>query len=324
MKVGIDVFSIRDLKLDDFKKLDWIKENGFAGAQFGCMGVDVKLMKEVRSHADSLELYSHTSVSSPNHHYGESTFAERKKQIVAEVEAAAEVGWHELHSTLGSDSNRYHHPSTSWTKQLTDSVLMLRELAPVLRTNQARINLEPHGDTSTFELVRIVEKVGPDVCGVCLDTANVLVYAEHPVEAAKRVAPYTHLTHTKDAFPYLGEKGLMRQTTAPGQGAIDWEAVLPILGEYSPDLPLSIEDHKWLFCAEIFEPSWHEEQADLSRRELAMTVQLAWREQQKIISGERTDPEEYEKIPYVDELEKRLYFGRDYLNGLLEKLNLKS
>jgi len=317
MKVGLDTFSIRDLKLDLFQQLDWLKKHGFAGAQFGGLGTDRTKLKEIRRQADTLGLYSHTSVSSPNPHLGKLTRPELVSKISLEIPAAAEAGWHEFHSTLGADGNRYRHETVPWRKQLQDSVRVLQELAPILRDNHSRINLEPHFDTTTFELVRIAEQVGPDLCGVCLDTANVMLFGEHPVEAARRVAPYTHLTHTKDAILFFGEKGLMRQTRPPGRGGIDWRLVLPILHEYEPDLPLSIEDHKWLFGAEIFESWWHQEQPDLSRAELAMTVHLAWQGQQKIATGELPDPAEYEKIPYADELEDRLYFGRDYLNKLL-------
>ena len=54
--------------------------------------------------------------------------------------------------------------------------------------------------------------------------------------------------------------------------AVDVLLPLPILGEYSPDLPLSVEDHKCLFGAEIFESWWHDEQPDLTREELSMTI----------------------------------------------------
>ena len=320
MKVGIDTFSISALGLDPLGQLEWIKKHEFAGAQFGCLGTDVVKLKEIKACADSQSLYTHTSVISPNPHIGNQSITELIKNLTVQIETAAEASWHELHSTLGADENRYRHLDVSWQKQLSDSIHVLQQIAPVLRTHQSRINLEPHFDTTTFELVRIAETVGPDICGVCLDTANVILFGEHPVEAAKRVAPYTHLTHLKDAFPYFGEKGLMRQTCPPGSGAIDWKQVLSVLHEYSPDLPLSIEDHKWLFGAEIFESWWHEQQADLSREELAMTVQLAWQEQQKINSGKRMNPDEYELIPYAEELETRLFQGRDYLNTILKAL----
>ncbi len=324
MKVGIDTFSISSLNLDAFGQLDWIAGHGFDGAQFGCLGTDPVLLRDIRSRADGLGLYSHVSIGSPNPALGAKSARDLEAEMVKQIEAYATDGWHELHSALGADSNRYRHETISWPDQLKASTEALLRLAPVLRHHASRINLETHFDTTTFELARLCETVGPDVCGVCLDTANVMLFGEHPVRAARRVAPFVHLTHTKDAFLFFCTTGLRRQTVPPGSGAIDWEALLSALGEVSPDLPLSIEDHKWLFGAEIFESWWHEQQPDLTREELAMTVQLAWQGHQQILSGERPDPDEYEKIPYAEEMESRLTRGRDYLRGVLKKLDNKN
>ncbi|MBT3379192.1 MAG: sugar phosphate isomerase/epimerase [Lentisphaerae bacterium] len=320
MRIGIDTFSIRDLKLGPFEQLAWIHAHGFEGAQFGGLGTDVGRLKEIRAQADELELYSHTSVSSPNWRMGTGTYQDCLTALREQITSAAEAGWHELHTSLGSDRNRYRHETCTWSAQLEGAVRVLRELAPVLRDVGSRIDLEPHFDTTTFELVRIAETVGSDICGICLDTANVMLFGEHPIDAIRRAAPYTHLTHLKDAFLFFGEQGLRRQTMPPGGGAIDWETGLSILAEFEPDLPLSIEDHKWLFGAEIFEPWWHAEQQDLSREELARTVSLAAQGQREILTGVRPDPDEYETIPHIDEVEERLAAGRDHLRGVLAKL----
>jgi len=320
MLVGVDTFSIRELELDPFEQLDWLHEHDFSGAQFGGLGSDSGRLKEIRAHADALGLYSYVSVFSPNRHLGDFSRDDVVARITREIRAAADAGWHELHSSLGSERNRYRHPSVSWEQQLTDSVDILATLRPVLTDCGSRINLEPHFDTTTFELVRICEEVGPEVCGVCLDTANVLLFGEHPVRAAERVAPYVHQTHIKDAFLFFDDAGLKRQTAAPGRGDIDLRGVLAALGAYAPDLPISIEDHKWIFSAEIFEPWWHAEQRDLTREELASTVALAWNGQQSILSSERMEPERYEAIPYLDELEERLHFGRDHLRSIIAEL----
>ncbi len=322
MRIGIDTFSLRDLKLDPFGQLEWIHVHGFEGAQFGGLGTDGSRLKAIRGRADELGLYSHISIGSPNWRMGTGSFDECLSTLRSQIRAAAEAGWHELHTSLGNERNRYRHETQSWSAQLAGAVRLLRELAPVLRDLGSRVNLEPHFDTTTFELIRIAETVGPDICGICLDTANVMLFGEDPIEAMRRAAPYTHLTHIKDAFLFFGDDGLVRQTHPPGRGAIDWAAGLPILAEYSPRLPLSIEDHKWLFKAEILEAWWHAEQADLSREELAGTVALAARGQREILTGVRPDPDEYEKIPHLQELEERMLAGRDHLRGLLARLGL--
>jgi len=322
MRIGIDTFTIRELKLDPFGQLDWIRAHGFEGAQFGGLGEDLGRMREIRAHADRLGLYAHVSVGSVNPCRRQEPMAAQRQALAGEIERAAACGWHELHSSLGGPDDRYRS-AVPWSEQVRAATELLRSLGGVLRAHGSRIDLETHGEITTFELVRLVEAAGPEIAGVCLDTANVLCFGEDPVAAARRVAPYTHLTHTKDAIVYFCERGVRRQGRAPGQGVVDWEAILPILGAHAPDLPLSIEDHKWLFDAEIFDPAWHAEQADLSRAELGAFVRLAWDCQRRIHAGELPDPEVYEAIPYAEEMEARLGAGREYLSALLERLGLR-
>jgi sugar phosphate isomerase/epimerase len=312
MQVGVDAFALHPLKLTPLAMLEWASARQFAGVQFGYLGDDPGLWREVRAEADRRGLYSHVSVASPNPYLGKQDAAALRATLTAQIERAAASGWHELHSSLGGPETRYRH-AVPWPTHLADATALLRQLGPVLRACRSRINLETHGEVTSFELVRLIEAVGADIAGVCLDTANTLCFAENPVAAARRVAPYTHLTHAKDGLVYFCATGIMRQGRPPGQGQVDWPQLLPILAAHQPDLPLSIEDHKWLFSADIFLPAWHQANPDLSREELAQVVQLAWQTTQRIAAGELPDPERYEAIPYAEELEARLTSGRAYL-----------
>lgn len=327
MRIGVDTFTLHPLKLNPFEQLDFIKSTGLEGAQFGGLRslsatLDAGELKTVKGRAAELGLYSEVSLSvTCNPHLVTCSQEEHLKQIVEEIRLAAECGWHELHSSLGGGDERYMH-TVPWTKQLADSAEFLRKLSPVLRQHGSRIDLETHGDSTTFELIRLIEDVGPDCVGICLDTANVMCHCEDPVAAARRAAPYTHLTHTKDAVAFFSERGFVRQTVPPGRGAIDWEKVLPILAAYSPNLPISIEDHKWLFYFHCFEPKWLELHPDLTREEFAAFMKLVWKCQQRLIDGEFMDPLEYEKIPFVDEVKERLNFGCSYLQSMIALLGL--
>lgn len=327
MRVGVDTFTLRDLKLDPFGQLATIKAWGLAGAQFGGLrglskDLDRGRLREIRARADELGLYCHVSVSvNCNPHLAGLPPEEHERRLAEEIQAAAECGWHELHGTLGGGDERYVHP-VPWARQLQDSAAFLRRLGPALRANRCRIDIETHGDCTTFELVRLVEEAGPDIAGICLDTANVMCHCEDPVEAARRAAPYTHLTHIKDGVAFFTETGFTRQTLPPGRGALEWEKILPILAEFEPNLPVSIEDHKWLFHFHCFDPRWIRLHPDLTREEFARFMQLVWRCQKRYLSGELRDPEAYEKIAHVDEVEERLKAGAAHLNGLIAKLGL--
>lgn len=327
MKVGLDTFTIRELNLDPFQTLDFIKGHQLEGVQFGgvrslSQTLDRGRLREIRARADSLGLYSHVSIPTCNPHLVAGAIDEHVAGLTQEIEAAASAGWHELHSSLGSGSERYEH-AIRWTQHLADSAEFIRKLGPVFRQQQSRIDLETHGDATTFELVRLVEDVGPDIAGICLDTANVLCHAEDPVWAARRAAPYTHLTHTKDGILFFSQRGYTRQGRPPGQGCLNWAHILPILAEYAPDLPLSIEDHKWLFEFAIFEKRWLALHPDLSIEELTHVVHLTWQGEVAIASGALEKPEVYEAIPFLAQMEDRIGAGRDYLLALLQRQGLR-
>jgi len=327
MRVGVDTFTLRDLKLDPFQQLDFIHRFGLDGAQFGGVkglsaGRDAGELRAIRERADELGLYTQVSLSiSPNPHLAGLPPDELEAEIRRDIEAAAACGWHELHASMGGGNERYLHPAP-WTQHLADTAAVVRRLGPVLREHGSRIDIETHGDVTTFELIRLIEDVGPDIAGICLDTANLLCQCEDPVEAAKRAAPYTHLTHLKDGAISFIPTGYRRQSLPAGRGLLEWRAILPILAVEEPNLPLSIEDHKWLFDFHVFDPHWLRLHPDLTREEFAKVMQFACRCEQRIREGTLPEPNTYEKIPHVDEVEERLAAARDYLKGMITELGL--
>lgn len=324
MRVGLDTFTIRELNLDPFATLDYVREASLEGAQFGDLrslspGLDPGRLREVRAYADALGLYTHVSVPTCNPLLCGRPLDEQRSELARQVEAAAAHGWHELHSALGGGPERYEHPMP-WTEHLALSADLIRSLGPALRAHGSRIDLETHGDVTTFELVRLVEDVGPDIAGICLDTANVLCHAEDPVMAAERAAPYTHLTHTKDAIVYLNPTGYTRQGRPPGEGCLDWDRILPALAACSPDLPLSIEDHKWLFEFAVCDPAWLALHPDLTTAEMAAVMRLVAECERRIGSGALEPPDAYEAVPYVEQMADRLRSGRDHLRAVLARM----
>lgn len=325
MRIGIDTFTIRDLKLDPYQTIDYLKNLGFEGVLYGGIrsiseNLDTGNLRDIRDYADSRDMYSYVSVSVVNPVIYKDGFDKLKERITEEIKAAAAGNWHELHSIINVEMERYCH-SVPWSMHINQCIKLINSLRPVLEKYGSRINIETHGET-TFDVLKVIEATGEHLTGVCLDTANMLANAEDPVLAAKRVAPYTYLTHAKDGIVYFSENGISRQGKPPGQGNVDWEMVLSILGKYNPDLPLSIEDHKWLSEARVFNKDWIEKNPELTPYELGQFVKLAWKTQQKINLGEITAVDIYEATPYLDEMEGRIVSGQKYLRELLKKLNL--
>jgi len=328
MKVGIDAFTIRELNLTPFKQIDFAVKNKFSGIHFDDIHkvskkLDAGELKEVKAYADSKNIYSYISIDACNPHLFECSVEDLQSNISEQIEKCASAGWHELRSIVGHASEEYSDV-VEWTRQIPDFVNFLRNLKPVLENFGSRINLENHGDATTFQLVWMVEEIGPNILGINLDTANMLIHAEDPVMAAKRTAPYTHITHAKDGIIYLSANGYTRQGKPPGQGIVDWEQLTLALSHFQPDLPLSLEDHKWLFQSKIYDKLWLDLHPNLTTYEFAKIFSHIQKVEEKLQSGEIMAIEEYEKVPYLEQMENRISSGRDYLQTVLKNNSLLS
>ncbi|GAA3085548.1 sugar phosphate isomerase/epimerase [Kribbella aluminosa] len=195
----------------------------------------------------------------------------------------------------------------TWPEQLVAIERFLQKLAPFARDLGIHVNLETHEEISSFELVRLVEAVGPDVTGIVYDTANPLHRIEHPVWTARRVAPYVRQSHIKDARLAHGEDGLYYQLRPCGTGVVDFGEVLPIILDANPALNLTIENYesyedrprqpeKWLL--EIYEAEFLAAHPDLTVPEFAAYLELVHRYESRIAAGELPDLETYAAQPF--------------------------
>ncbi|MGV9771435.1 sugar phosphate isomerase/epimerase family protein [Streptosporangium sp. NPDC003464] len=164
------------------------------------------------------------------------------------IRLCAEHGWTEAWTATGGfkpypgllSFDRFR-TDVDWADQLAATRDLLLSLAPVLREYGVRLNIETHEEITTFEILRLIDRVGPDVLGVCLDPANLVVRGELIGPAVARVAPYTHMTHLRDAILADAEEGLSRFLMPIGRGMTDWPRLLDTLLDAQPEIDLVIE-----------------------------------------------------------------------------------
>ncbi|MGO8145169.1 sugar phosphate isomerase/epimerase family protein [Rhizobium leguminosarum] len=329
MKLGID-----SLKLPEAKKrgplasLDHVKELGLAGIFFSTAldmspDLDSGLLREIRAKADDLGLYLESGIGKINPYCSAEEPALRAAgggDIIAGftrmIAASAAIGCHELWVAPGNFKSEYRgrlandrfRTDVTWEEQLLGIEKVLRKLAPVARANGAHMNIETHDEITSFEILRLIEKVGADCVGVVFDTANGLQRGEHPVFAAKRLAPYIRQTHIKDAYVGRAPGGLDFQTRPVGGGIVDFATILPILADANPALNLSLEVAQSVAdkprkpnprqCIEIDDPIWRAGHPDLTADELAAYMAMVDAYEKRVASGAVLDWEAYESSRY--------------------------
>ena len=197
----------------------------------------------------------------------------------------------------------------TWVEQLEATARLLKILAPCARDLGIHLNIETHDEITSFEVVRLIEAVGPDVMGAVFDTANVLQRGEHPVFAARRLAPFIRQTHMKDAYVAHAVGGLDFQTRPLGEGIVDFRGILPIIAAANPAINLTIENVASVEdrprskfnprqSIELYDPGWQAGHPDLSPSEFEAYVEMVANYERQIARGEIADWEDYERVKY--------------------------
>jgi sugar phosphate isomerase/epimerase len=128
-----------------------------------------------------------------------------------------------------------------WQSFLQEVQGGLRQATVIAERAGVNVAVENHQDLASEELLWLCESIGSQSFGITLDTGNTLATAEEPLDFARRVAPYTKNVHLKDYWIYLSEEGYHLVRCPLGQGIVDFPALLEILAEVCPGVPMSIE-----------------------------------------------------------------------------------
>jgi len=270
--------------------------------------LDIGELTALRQQADDLDLYIEVGAAKVNPFaapeapeirvLGDGDYLLGIERIIA---ACAAAGIHEIWSATanykfdiaGRMACDRFRTDVAWTEQLRATAGVLAQLGPVLREFGSHLNIETHEEITTFELVALVEEAGPDAFGITFDTANVLIRGEDPVEAARRVAPYTRQTHVRDSALFFTDDGLCRVLAPCGQGVIDWPGLIGALRE-APRKALSIEGimgRRFQLPIPLYDPLWHAGQPDMTPMEMATLVRGAELYRRQVEAGVRRSRE---------------------------------
>lgn len=109
-----------------------------------------------------------------------------------------------------------------------DAIRMLERALPAYRAAGVTLALETYEQVSTSTLIDVIEQVGPDGIGICLDPANVVAALESPRETVELCADLTRNVHAKD-FAFARQPGWVGFTysgTPLGEGLHDYPHLL--------------------------------------------------------------------------------------------------
>lgn len=352
MRIGVDGRKIPEVaQRGPVNSLDHGKSFGMSGLFYRTVldmspTLDRGELRAIRQRADELGMYVETGLGKVNP-YASPEAPELRLAGDGDIvlgfrrmmEACVEIGCTDLwiatanYKTVYAGKWAYDRFRTdvTWAEQLAATEGFLHKLAPIARDLGVHMNMETHEEITTFELLRLIEAVGEDVMGVVLDTLNPMQRGEHPVWAARRVAPYVRQTHIKDAYLAHVPGGITIQARACGDGVIDFGEVLKVLAAHNPTVNLSLEcagprDASFVprhTLIEVFEPDWLANHPDLTIEEYAAFLELVQAYAGRIASGEVPTWDQYVAAPFgYDESIATIKKSTAHLRAVCSELNL--
>lgn len=315
-KFGIHGWTLHHLNVGGQERLDMVAKLGGDGLQFiSALDMSPTLdpgeIREVLSHAKSLGLYvecgiPRINVLSPDLECLKLGDGDYVEGLRAMLRAAALCGAAGARTYIGMYPDRLVRGPEAWRAQLSAVAEVVRLLADDARAFGVKIAIETHTDVTTFELLRIIEKAGPDVLGVCLDTGNMPVVLEDPLEAVKRIVEHVVSAHLKDCVVFSRQDGIAVQPRPLGGGLLPMGEVIKLLQAEHPDLPLTIEDHEGIYPVKTMGSGWSDDYPDLKVEEYVAILGHVAEGDRRIAERLIPAPDALESIPWADQADERI------------------
>jgi len=150
--------------------------------------------------------------------------------------------------------------------------------ASVAQRHRVRMAIENHKDHRVAERIRLLEHIGSEWVGACVDVGNDLALLEDPIESVRAYAPWAMSVHLKDQAVAPYEDGFLLGDVPLGRGVLDLKTMVSLLQKAKPQIRFVLEiitrDPLRVPC--LTERYWAT-LAEVPGRDLARTLRLVRR-----------------------------------------------
>jgi sugar phosphate isomerase/epimerase len=175
-------------------------------------------LKEIRREADDLGIFIETGARGTD-----------PERLTNTILASSQLGSRLLRVVAEIDRNA---SGKEIAEQLDRCSEDIGSVLAVAHQENVRIALENHATLSSPDLLHILETIGDDSVGICLDTMNSVMLLEHPLDTVRALAPHALCVHFKD-FRIEKRAEDFRIVGVPlGEGLLDVVAVLRTVEEH--------------------------------------------------------------------------------------------
>ena len=201
---------------------------------------DEPAIRQIKAHADSLGIklqLAHGSVC-PSSKSFNAQLGTLEAQVTRALKISRIFGASCMRCVLGGDPER---PEIEM--HIDTMVKAVRELRSRILDSGVKLAVENHGgDLQAREMKMMVEAVGTDVMGVCLDSGNPVWMLEDPHFTLETLIPYAETCHVRDSAVWMTPEGIAVRWVNMGDGNVDIDGWIRKFVAAKPGLPIIFEN----------------------------------------------------------------------------------
>ena len=201
---------------------------------------DEAALRDIRSHADRLGIklqLAHGSVC-PSSRSFNAQLGTLEEQVTRALKASQIFGATCMRCILGGDPER---PQIEM--HIDNMITAVRGLRSRIVDSGIKLAVENHGgDLQSREMKMMIEAVGRDVMGVCLDSGNPVWMLEDPHMTLEMLIPYAETCHVRDSAVWRVPEGIAVRWVNMGEGNVDIDGWIRKFIQAKPALPIIFEN----------------------------------------------------------------------------------
>jgi sugar phosphate isomerase/epimerase len=201
---------------------------------------DESAVRQIRDHADQLGIrlqLAHGSVC-PSSRSFNAQLGTLEVQVSRALRASQIFGASCMRCILGGDPER---PAIE--THIDDMIKAVGSLRSRIVDSGVKLAVENHGgDLQAREMKMMIDAVGRDVMGVCLDSGNPVWMLEDPHMTLETLIPYTLTCHVRDSAVWMVPEGIAVRWVNMGEGNVDIDGWIRKFITGKPGLPIIFEN----------------------------------------------------------------------------------
>ena len=201
---------------------------------------DEAAIRAIRAHADSLGIKLQLAFGSvcPSSKSFNAQLGTLEEQVARGLKASQIFGATCMRCVLGGDPER---PQIDM--HVDNMVKAVRGMRSRIVDSGVKLAVENHGgDLQAREMKAMIEAVGRDVMGVCLDSGNPVWMLEDPHMTLEMLMPYAETCHVRDSAVWKVPEGIAVRWVNMGEGNVDIDGWIRKFIQAKPGMPIIFEN----------------------------------------------------------------------------------